>query len=263
MFTKLQPAIRGLILDLDGVLWRDTQPLANLPALFRSIETQGLKVTLATNNATKSIAQYLEKLNGFGVRLDVQQVVNSADAVGFLLQERFPQGGPVFIVGESGLVQSLREKGFFPTDSQRPLAVIAGMDRQISYEKLAQASSWIRQGVWFIGTNPDATFPTPEGLIPGAGSILAALEVAGGQAPLIAGKPAPALFKLAMTRMNTQPEQTLVVGDRLETDIAGGQRAGCRTALVLSGVTSPAQAQAWTPAPDLIAPDITALIVPE
>ncbi len=261
MIEKLTPSIRGIIMDMDGVIWRGNQPLGNLPVIFQKIADRGISVLLATNNATRSIDQYVERLQGYGVPLERWQVINSAQSAAHTLSKQYPYGGPVYLIGESGLEAAFRECGFFPSD-ESALAVVAGLDRGITYEKLRRGSDFIRGGSPFIGTNPDATFPAPDGVIPGAGSILAALQVASGVKPMIAGKPERAMFDLGMERLGTTPQETLVIGDRLETDIAGGQNVGCRTALVLSGVTTPAEAQAWTPPPDLIAPDLTTLVMP-
>ncbi len=258
----LEFGIRGVILDMDGVLWKDMQPLANLPALFTRMHDLGLGVILATNNATKTNNQYIYKLGQFGVHLESWQVVNSAQAVAFYLRKRFPNGGSVYIVGEPSLKETLAESGFFHASdpsSDHILEVVAGIDYTVTFDKLRQATILIRKGLPFIGTNPDKTFPTPEGLMPGAGSVLAAIEAASGTKPIIAGKPEPLLFDLAIERLAITPEQTLVVGDRLDTDISGGQAARCRTAVVLSGVTSWQEASSWKPAPDIIAPDITSL----
>jgi 4-nitrophenyl phosphatase len=134
------------------------------------------------------------------------------------------------------------------------------MDRSLTYAKLRRATLLIRAGVPFLGTNPDRTFPTPEGLVPGAGAILAALEAATYRQPLIMGKPQPEIYRAALLRMGVSPSETLVVGDRPDTDIAGGQALGCFTALLLSGVTSEDCARAWQPPPDLIAADLSSLL---
>ncbi|MBI4927161.1 MAG: HAD-IA family hydrolase, partial [Anaerolineae bacterium] len=115
-----------------------------------------------------------------------------------------------------------------------------------------RACTLIRKGAEFVGTNPDLTFPSPEGLTPGAGSVLAFIEAGSSQAPLITGKPEPLMFDLAMERMGLVPDQVLVIGDRLDTDILGGQRAGCKTAAVLTGVSTLAEIQSWQPAVDLV-----------
>ena len=201
------------------------------------------------------------KLAGYGVELEDWQVINSAEATAHYLQQRFPGGGPVFVVGESGLQQTLSERGFYHSEtSERALAVVASMDRTINYEKLSKATLLIRAGAEFIGTNPDRSFPDKRGILPGAGSILALLEAASDVKPTIIGKPAPEMYQVALLRLHTTPQETLVVGDRLETDIAGAQLLGCRSALVLTGVTSEADAHQWTPAPDLIASDLTRLL---
>jgi 4-nitrophenyl phosphatase len=134
------------------------------------------------------------------------------------------------------------------------------MDRGINFQKLKKATLLIRSGIPFYFTNPDRTFPTPEGLIPGAGALLAALEVASDVTPIIAGKPSTTLFEFALERLGTKPEETLVVGDRLETDILGGQRAGCKTALVLSGIAKKEDAKTWQPKPDMVLNELSDLL---
>jgi 4-nitrophenyl phosphatase len=244
---------------MDGVLWRSDQPIGNLPSIFKNIHRLGWKVILSTNNATKSIQEFLNKLESFGVVLEPWQVINSAQATAHYLKQRFPDGGPIYTVGEPGLVETLEMEGF-TLDSNNPLAVVAALDRGINYEKLRTATLLIRSGIPFIGTNGDLTFPTPEGQEPGAGSILATIEAATGVKPLVIGKPNPAMYQLALERMGTTPDETLVVGDRLETDIAGAQNLGCPCALVLSGVTDEESAWTWNPSPDIITDNLTNLI---
>ncbi len=254
--------IQGLIIDMDGVLWRANHPLGPLPEWFARLRRLGLRWVFATNNATRTVDMYLEKLARMGLTdVHPHQIVNSVMAAVFALRQRWPQGAAVYVIGEEGLHRGLAEAGFTPVEDWRAArAVVVGLDRRLTYDKLARGTLALRGGAWFVGTNPDRSFPTPEGLKPGAGAILAALEAASDVKPTIVGKPEPFLFQLALERLGTPPERTLVVGDRLETDILGGQRMGCRTALVLSGVTSREQAEAWTPPPDVIAPDLGALI---
>lgn len=251
--------IKALVLDMDGVLWRENEPIGDLGAIFARFEKVGLKVILATNNSTKTPEMYIEKIAGMGAHVKKEQIINSAMGVAYLLKKRFPDGGPVHVLGEIGLVSALQEAGFYVSD-QNPLAVIASMDRQINFDKLKQATLLIRSGVPFYGTNPDRTFPTPQGFIPGAGAILAALVAATDVEPIIAGKPSPTLYEFALEKLGTLPSETLAVGDRIETDIIGGQQAGLRTALVLSGVAARAEAQAWVPKIDLILPELGDLI---
>ncbi len=237
MLQQLSPAIRGLILDMDGVLWKDMTPVGSLPDTFDRIHKSGRKVMLATNNGTMTIAQYLDKLAGFGVTLDAEQIITSAHATAAALVKTFPEKGAVFIVGETGVTAALCEAGFNtitdPDDNTPVVAVVAGMDRGLSYDKLRRAMWHVRAGARFYGTNPDRTFPTPAGLVPGAGSMIAAVQSASGVDPIIIGKPAPFMLNLCVERMGISVREALVVGDRLETDIAGGQAIGARTALVL------------------------------
>ncbi len=264
MLDDLKPPVRGLIVDMDGVLWKDSSPIGDLRVVFEEISRTGLKITLATNNATLTVADNLAKLSGFGVSLEPWQVVTSSEALAAVLCERFPRRGTVFVVGEAGVESALEHVGFRvgvdPADDTPVVAVVAGLDRDLTYQKLRRAASHIRSGAAYYGTNPDPTFPTPGGLIPGAGAILAALTAATGSQPIVIGKPAPYLFRIASERMRLSKDQVLVVGDRLETDIDGGNAWGARTALVLSGVSTRDQLKDRHPAPDLVAASLTELV---
>jgi 4-nitrophenyl phosphatase len=256
-FTK--HSIQALILDMDGVLWRGSEAIGDLKSIFTKINQIGWKVIFATNNASRSIKQYIEVLLSYGVKVEPWQIINSATAATSYLCDKFPNGGPVYIIGEQGLIDACAEEGFYQSET-KALAVIAGIDRKLTYDKLKVATLLIRSGVPFIGTNPDRTFPTPQGLVPGAGSILAALTAASDVSPIIVGKPEPAMYQIALQRLQLSAENVLVVGDRPETDIAGAQKIGCRTALLLSGVTNQDQAKDWQPAPDMITKDLENLI---
>jgi len=256
--------IKALILDMDGVLWRDHTPIGDLPAIFNRIRERGLKVALATNNATRTVDEHLAKVAGFGVTLEPWQIISSASAAADVLSQEFPDGGVVFVVGEKGIQRALEERGFLPItdpdDTTTPVAVISSFDRGVTYGKLRRATLHIRAGARFYATNPDKTFPTPEGLVPGAGAILAAIEAATDVKPVIIGKPEPAMIHMALEKLGSTPEETLVVGDRLETDIAAGQAAGCKIGLVLSGVSTKEQAEDWQPTPDFICENLSTLI---
>ena len=262
---KIPPQIKALILDMDGVLWRADEPIGDLPANFDAIAARDLKVTLATNSSIKSAEKYQEKLAGFGVELAVSQVLTSSMATAALLKEDFPQGGDLYVVGMEGIISALETQGFriFTENNipENPVAVVIGMDWAINYKKIAHASLLIQQGIPFYATNPDKTYPTPEGLMPGAGTLLAAVETASGVTPIMAGKPSAFLFQLAMQKMGVSPEETIMVGDRLETDILGGQNAGCKTALVLSGVTTRERGEAWMPKVDFIVDELGKLVL--
>ena len=259
MHKILKSNLKALILDMDGVLWQESEAIGNLVEIFKQIKHLKLDYVLATNNATKTPRKYVEKLASFGVIVPENKILNSAMAVAYLLKKRFPAGGNVFIVGESGLSEALESNGFRISDKDC-VAVVASMDRGVNFEKLKRATLLIRSGVPFYATNPDRTFPTPEGLIPGAGSIIGSLEISTDVKPIIAGKPNPTLYEFALERLGTAPAETLVVGDRLETDIIGGQKLGCPTALVLSGIATRKEAEAHDPPVDIISPSLTHLL---
>ena len=251
--------INALILDMDGVIWRDKHPIGNLSQIFRTIAERGLGYAFATNNSTSTVDKYIELLRKNGIPANTEQIITSATATSNFLRDRHPEGGNVYVVGMEGLEKTLTRFGF-AISPEDPLAVVVGMDRTITYEKLKTATLLIRKGVPFIGTNPDRTFPSPQGLIPGAGSMLAAIETATDQPPLIIGKPKATIFTQAIEYLGERPENVLVVGDRLETDIAGGQASGCRCGLVLTGVSTQEMGNAWKPKLDYIAEDLTALL---
>jgi 4-nitrophenyl phosphatase len=259
----LPPTIKSLILDMDGVLWKGDAPIGDLPAIFARIREKGLKVAFATNNGSRTPEQYVERLAGFGVPAETWQVVTSALGVASLLKKTFPDGCPVYAIGGPGVMKALEDNGYKPLpleEAEKARAVVVGIDQQITFAKMGEAALLIRRGVPFFATNPDKTFPTPRGEIPGAGAWISVLVTSTGTEPIYAGKPSPYLLDLARERLHTSKEETMVVGDRLETDIAGGQAAGCPTALVLSGISKREAAEAWTPKINVIAQDLAALV---
>jgi 4-nitrophenyl phosphatase len=259
----LPPQLKALIIDMDGVIWRGDAPIGDLAATFKRIREHGLKFVFATNNGTRTSEQYATRLQSFGVNVEPWQVITSAQAAAHGLAQKFPRGTKVFMIGEAGVQLALEERGFeilSIENAPQAQAVVLGIDRQINFQKMAEATLLVRRGVPFYATNPDKTFPTPRGEIPGAGAWYSVIVTASGIEPIVAGKPFPFLMELALEKLKTGREETLVVGDRLETDIAAGQAAGCPTALVLSGVSSRQQAQAWDPPPDLMAFDLGELI---
>jgi 4-nitrophenyl phosphatase len=252
--------IRGMILDMDGVIWRGDEPLGDLPAIFDRLSALSISVILASNNASVSIAQFQDKLKQFGVRLQPDQIISSTVVAAWYLAQRFPAGGPIYGVGENGMLNTLKDYGFYQSEDRDVLAVVVGLDRDFTYQKLTKAADLVRNGAPFIGTNPDPTFPHPGTLLPGAGAILAAIAAAAEVKPLILGKPEAAMFEVCLERLGTKPETTLMVGDRIDTDIAGAQAIGIKTALVLSGVSTYEEAQAWLPPIDWIGPDLHTLV---
>ena len=251
--------INAIILDIDGVIWRNKVPIGDLEQLFARINAMGLKYAFATNNSTKTVDTYVDLLTGFGIPVTEDQVFTSGSVTAQYLVRLFPTGGHLFVVGMPGLKETLNRAGF-GIGGQEPLAVVVGLDETFDYQALKTASDFVRQGVPFIGTNPDVSLPTPTGFNPGTGSLLAAVQAASGVKPQVIGKPKADIFTFALERLGTDREHTLVIGDRLETDIAGGQAAGCKVGVVLTGVSNADMARRWRPEVDIIADDLTALI---
>lgn len=255
--------IKALIIDMDGVVWKGDSPIGDLADIFKRIRGHGLKFAFATNNSTKTSEQYVERLGKFGVAVEPWQVVTSSQATAHAISKEFPRGTKVFIIGEDGIRTALEEKGFeivSMEDAVQAKTVVMGIDRGINFDKVSEATLLIRSGAPFYGTNTDKTFPTPRGEIPGSGAWLSVITTATGVEPIVAGKPSPLLVELALEKLGTGKEETLVVGDRLETDIAAGQAAGCPCALVLSGVSTREQAGQWKPKIDIIADDLASLV---
>jgi len=260
---SLSPHIKSLILDMDGVIWRGAAPIDDLPSIFNRIRQLGIRFVFATNNATRTVMQYVERLRGYGVEVEPWQVITSAQALSYAMTPKFPRGSKVFMIGGDGVREALEENGYeilSVENAPAAEAVVMGIDYEINFQKMGEATYLVRRGIPFYATNPDKTFPTPRGEIPGAGAWYSVIVTATDIQPIVAGKPYPFLMELALEKLGTQKEETLVVGDRLETDIAGGQAVGCPTALVLSGVSTLEEGELWRPKIDFIARNLAELI---
>lgn len=231
--------IRGVVCDMDGVLWRGMEPLPGLKLFFDMLHDMDAPFMLATNNSSKSPAMYVDKLHGMGVTtVREENIVNSGLATANFLLKEYPIGADIHVLGGQGLFDVIREAGF-PIVEQGAEVVVAGLHFELTYDMVARATLEINNGARFIGTNADPSYPSSEGMLPGAGSLLAMLETATGITPEVVGKPHAPMFHYALEKMGTAPEETLMIGDRLTTDIEGGINAGMKTALVFTGVTSP------------------------
>jgi 4-nitrophenyl phosphatase len=250
--------LRHLIIDMDGVLYRGQEAIPGTPQFLEFLRQQAIGFVLATNNSTRTPQQYVDKLAGMGVQVHPREVLTSAQATASYLAGIAPPGTRVFVIGQDGLWTALREAGFALVEDG-PEYVVAGMDFRICYERLAQATLHIRAGAQFVGTNPDKTFPSERGIVPGAGSLLAFLETATGVAPVVVGKPETAMMEQATARMGAEASATAVLGDRLETDILAGRRCGLTTLLVLSGITDRTMLDGAEIQPDLVFDDVAHL----
>lgn len=243
---------------MDGVLYRGSEVIPGTGEFIEFLRRNGIAFVLATNNATRTQQQFVEKLAGMGVAIQPNEVLTSSLATAGYLASIAPRGTRLFVVGMEGLQEALCEAGFVLVEDDAEYVVV-GMDFAICYERLAQATLQIRAGAPFIGTNPDLTFPSERGIVPGAGSLLAFLEAATGVTPTVIGKPGTAMVEQALAQMGALPASTAMVGDRLETDILAGQRAGLHTLLVLSGVTDRTMLTSSRIQPELVFDDVAHL----
>jgi len=252
--------VRAVIMDMDGVLWRGQQVLPGAPELIAHLQTQEIPFVLATNNSSRHPLDYVERVASLGLGdIEPWQIVTSGTATASYLQTRYPQGTRLYIVGMDGLQQVITEAGYVVADHD-VRAVVVGLDRTFTYDKAAHATHLIRNGADFIGTNGDLTFPTAEGLVPGAGSLLAMLEAATDVRPRIIGKPHGVMFEAALRLLATPAAKTLMIGDRLNTDIEGAQQLGLQTAFILTGVHQRHDIIAYKIQPDIVYETLVGLL---
>jgi 4-nitrophenyl phosphatase len=246
-------SIQGFILDLDGVIWRGDQLLPGVSSFFDELNRRDLPYIFATNNASTTPLKVCQRAQRLGIEIKEKQILTSSQATINLLLKRLPEGAEVYVIGEEGIREALKNAHFQITNSaDEAQAVVIGMDRKVNWERMAEAAYAIAKGALFLGTNSDPSFPTERGLAPGNGAILHALQLTTGKDPIVVGKPEPYLFLRAFELLGTQPKTSLVVGDRLTTDILGGINAGALTALILTGVTSPDDLTASSIQPDFV-----------
>jgi 4-nitrophenyl phosphatase len=255
--TTLQ-GIRHLIIDMDGVLWRGDEPMEHLQSFFGFLHERSIDYILATNNSSRTPEQYTAKLARFGIQVAPEAILTSSQVAAVYLASQAPQGARVYTIGGDGLRRALETQGFelVAPDADSADYVVVGWDTQLTWNKLATAALLIHRGAGFVGTNPDVSYPTERGPAPGNGAQLAALETTTGIAPTVTGKPEPPMYEEAMRRMGARPGTTAVIGDRLDTDIAGGVRLGLTTILVLSGIASKDDVAGSPFKPDVVCADI-------
>ncbi|HEY0169166.1 MAG TPA: HAD-IIA family hydrolase [Jatrophihabitans sp.] len=265
MIGSQQPLSRRYdvaLLDLDGVVYLGEQPVAGAAQALASARQAGMRLAFVTNNASRTPDQVAELLQRVGVPAAAEEVVTSAQAAAHYLADRLPAGAPVLVLGTTGLIDALTERGLKPVFSAEhdPVAVVQGFFSGTDWLALAEGAVAINRGVPWLATNLDATVPSPRGPLPGNGSLVAALRHATGRTPAATGKPDPTMHAESVERSNAR--SPIVVGDRLDTDIEGARRASCDSLLVLSGVTDAAQLLA-APAlhrPDYLGHDVSALL---
>jgi 4-nitrophenyl phosphatase len=241
------------VLDLDGVVWLAETPIPGAADAVRQLQAAGESVVFVTNNSNPTAAEYEAKLGRHGID-GRGAVVTSAMAAASLVEpaER------VLVFGGPGVVEALEQRGAVIIDGGQPDVVVVGFHREFDYERMRIAATAVRAGARFIATNDDATYPTPEGLIPGAGAILAGIERASGVRAAVAGKPYPPMADTVQAHLGKG--EGIVVGDRPDTDGRFAATLGFRFALVLTGVVTASEAALVEPTPDEVAPDLASLV---
>lgn len=234
------PPVRGVVFDLDGTIYRGGEPIAGAADTVDFLRAAGIRCVFASNNPTSTAHDYARRLTAMGIPVDASEVLTSGGVAAQWLDRTYP-GASVFVVGEESLIRELEESGVRVTASEQADVVLAAFDRTFDYAKWNTAFQALRRGAHFAATNPDTTCPVEHGgLIPDCGGITAALEATSGrQLDTIIGKPSPIMAGAVLERLGLSAAEVLLVGDRLETDIALGRAAGIRTVLVLTGISGP------------------------
>jgi 4-nitrophenyl phosphatase len=252
--------VRGVIFDVDGTVVRGDEPIAGAQAGIDAVETAGIRRLFVSNNPTKPPEAYEARLERAGIHVEADEVLTAGTLTAAYLSE-YHADDRIAVVGEPGLVDLLSAVGLSDerVDSsgeleQTPDTLVASLDREFDYEML-RACLWLlsKEQVAFLGTDPDVVIPAPEGDVPGSGAVIDAIANVAGRAPsAILGKPSETARAMALDRLDLPPEDVLVVGDRLDTDIALGAQAGMTTALVRTGVTDDDDLAASAIKPDYV-----------
>jgi len=251
-----------VILDLDGVVVLGDRPVAGAPEALARLRESGKTIRFVTNNASRRASEVAELLTRLGVQASDREVLTSAGAAAALLKRELEPDAKVLVVGAAALIEEVAAQGLQVVDSAEanPVAVVQGYGPEVGWRHLAEACVAVRAGARWVATNTDRTLPTPRGALPGNGALVAALATALDRGPdIVVGKPEPELF-LAAAR-DAGAERSLVVGDRLDTDIAGAHRAGMDSLLVLTGVADERALSRVPPddRPTYVAPDLSGL----
>ncbi|MWV42265.1 TIGR01457 family HAD-type hydrolase [Paenibacillus sp. HJL G12] len=253
---------KGLLIDLDGTLYHGINRIPGADTLIHTLKKHHIPYLFVTNNSSRTAEGVASHLNEMGIPAAPEDVCTSSLAAAKYIAEESP-GAAVAMLGEEGLRQALLEAGLHIVE-EKPQYVVQGIDRSFTYETLSKAVRWIREGAVYVLTNPDLLLPSDHGLVPGAGALSASIQAASGIEPVVIGKPASHLITFATDRLGISPADAIVVGDNMRTDIAAGAAAGCKTILVLTGLTTVenvyAQIQAAGIEPDLICKDLFELI---
>ena len=253
---------KAWIFDMDGVLYRGDTALPGVDAIFTALTARGIPFSLATNNSMASPEQYVAKLAKMGITVEAGSIITSAMATRDYITTTIGPRARLFVIGMPALTEQLltgTEFTIVDPLSERADALVMGLDRDITYDKLLRGHRAVLDGASFIATNADVTLPTEMGLVPGCGALVAAMAASTGVTPVVMGKPEAHLLDASTTRMGVSPLDTVMVGDRLDTDIQAGNTAGMLSVMVLTGVSTRDDLDRFTARPDIICDDLTAL----
>ena len=259
--------IDGLVCDMDGVLYRGSEPVPGAVEAVSELRRRGVRLVFCTNNSRSTVEQYLEKLRSLGIEARPEEVLTSAVVTAEVLARRGWAGARAVVVGGDGLRAALASIDVEITDDSSPVDLVAvGWDPRFDYDAMRRATLALQAGAEFVATNDDATFPAAMEsgtavLWPGAGAILASIEVASGRKAEVMGKPHRPMMEAARARLR-DAHRIGIVGDRSETDLAGGAAMGWTTVLVLSGVTARSAVDEVEPPPDVVLDSIADLVRP-
>jgi NagD protein len=248
--------IRHVVLDMDGTIYKGARLFdCTLPFLAR-LRAAGIGYSFLTNNTSRSKADYVEKLRGFGIECREEDIYTPADSAIAYFRREYPEVRSVAVLGTPSLCAQFEQAGL-RTGWDAPRAVVVGFDTTLTYERLCRAAWWISRGLPFVATHPDLVCPTDEpAILVDCGSICAALVAATGRKPVVLGKPDPSILLDLCRSLALTPDRVAMVGDRIYTDMAMARAAGAVGVLVLTGETTAADADALETPPDLIVDDI-------
>lgn len=257
--TALQ-GVRACLMDMDGVLVRGTQLVPGADEFIARLREHGVPFLILTNNSLYTPRDLQVRLASMGLHVQQEELFTSALATAQFLHTQMP-GGAAFVIGESGLTTALHDVGYVITDLQ-PAYVVLGETVAYSYGRITQAVRLIADGARFIATNPDTVGPTETGLVPATGAVAALISAATGVQPYYIGKPNPLMMRAALRRLGAHSETSVMIGDRMDTDIRSGTEAGMRTILVLSGVTRGDQVERFPYRPTLVYDSVADIQIP-
>ena len=250
--------ISSWLMDMDGVLVREQNAIPGAQEFLARLRELGLPFLVLTNNSMYTRRDLAARLGRTGIDVPEESIWTSALATAQFLEDQRP-GGTAFVVGESGLTTALHEVGY--TMSERdPDYVVLGETRTYSFERITEAIRLVAAGSRFIATNPDNVGPTPDGPLPATGSVAALISRATGVEPYYVGKPNPLMMRSALNAIEAHSETTAMIGDRMDTDVVSGLEAGLETILVMTGVTTPGEAERYSYRPSRIVESVAELI---